>query len=292
MTTNTNTASTTTHHVELPDGRVLAVQETGPADGPVVVFIPAVPGSRAFDPDPSATAEAGIRLLTVDRAGYGESSPLEGVAPSEASGADDVAFAVRHLGVEAAAFVGWSNGGAYVLAVAARHPDLVRSAALVGTPARHADVPWLTDEQAGMVPMMQQDPIGAVATLQQIFAGTGDDVEGRRGLVAQGPVDEALLAGDDELRARFDGMLDEAFRNGMAGVATDIVATSVVAPGYDPAAIGAPVHLFYGEADDMVGPEHGRHWDGVLADSTLHLVPGVGHLVVVTDWVEVLDAVS
>lgn len=42
--------------------------------------------------------------------------------------------------------VGWSAGGRIALALAARHPDLVRSAALAGTPAPDEEVPWVPDE--------------------------------------------------------------------------------------------------------------------------------------------------
>jgi pimeloyl-ACP methyl ester carboxylesterase len=293
MTTDTQTANgTTTHLVGLPDGRTLALDETGPADGPVVLFLHSSPGSRAFDPDPEATRAAGVRLLTVDRPGYGGSSALEEVAPSEAAGADDVAFALGQLGIDDVAVAGWSAGGRFALALAARHPQLVRNVALLGTPARHEDVPWLPPEQSEMIPMMQQDPVAAVAQLQQIFSQVAADDDGRRALLAEGSVDQQQLDEDAELRARVDRMLEVTFEQGFAGVATDIVATAVVAPGYDVAAVGAPAHLFYGEQDEVVAVAHGRFWQDRLAESTLHEVAGTGHLVAATEWADVLAAIA
>src|SRR6476469_8188517 len=100
------------HRVTLPDGRTLALAEYGRPDGPVVVFLPCAPGSRRLDPDPAATAGAGVRLIVVDRPGYGESTPLaDGVASTLADRGDDVAAALSALEVAEASIVGWSNGG-------------------------------------------------------------------------------------------------------------------------------------------------------------------------------------
>jgi pimeloyl-ACP methyl ester carboxylesterase len=286
------THATATRHVELADGRTIAVDEVGPADGPVVVFLHSSPGSRVFDPDPEVTRRAGVRLVTIDRPGYGGSTSLEGIEPSEAGGADDLAEVFAELGIEDAAVVGWSAGGRYVLALAARHPGLVRTGALVGTPARHEDVPWLRPEQAEMVPFMQEDPVGAVAQLQQIFGSADQDEQTKIELLAEGEVDQRQIAEDADLRSRLSTMLDETFRQGFAGVAIDIVATAVVDPGYDVAAVGAPMHLFYAEHDEVVSQEHGRHWEGRLADAHRHDVPETGHLLAATEWAEILDAVS
>lgn len=132
------------HRLTLPDGRTLALDDYGTADGPVVLFLTAAPGSRRLDPDPAATAAAGVRLLVVDRPGYGDSTPLPaGPVPTVGGLADDVAAALDALGVERAGVVGWSAGGRIALALAARRPDLVRSLAVTGTPAPDEEVPWV-----------------------------------------------------------------------------------------------------------------------------------------------------
>ena len=48
------------------NGRTVAVHDLtpdAPADAPVVLLCHAAPGSGSFDPDPEATAAAGIRLI-------------------------------------------------------------------------------------------------------------------------------------------------------------------------------------------------------------------------------------
>jgi pimeloyl-ACP methyl ester carboxylesterase len=98
--------------IQLADGRTLAIDERGSYDAPAVVLLHPAPGSRRFDPDPAATAAAGIRLLTIDRHGYGGSTPLpDGAVPTVVGHADDVAMALDQLGVAQAGIIGWSAGG-------------------------------------------------------------------------------------------------------------------------------------------------------------------------------------
>jgi pimeloyl-ACP methyl ester carboxylesterase len=286
------TSTTPDHVVSLPDGRTLAVDDRGPRDAPVVLFLHAAPGSRLLDPDPAATKAAGVRLLTLDRPGYGASPALpEGALPTVTGFADDVAAALAELGVDDVAVVGWSGGGRVAAALAARHPALVRALALTGTPAPDDQVPWVPDEFREMLQAMRVDPAAATGMLAQAFAAQGMDSPDDSSSIAGGAADEAVLSDPDQ-RSKLTRMLGEAYRQGSVGVAADIVSDQVLPWGFDPAAIGAPVALFYGEADVLVPPEHGRWWAGVVAEPDLHVVPGAGHLLPFTAWAEILGAVA
>jgi pimeloyl-ACP methyl ester carboxylesterase len=285
--------STTPHPATLtvitPDGRRVAADVTGPDDGPVVVLLTAAPGSRRFDPDPGATAAAGVRLVTVDRPGYGASDPVpDGRILSVADAADDVALVLDTVGVAETAVVGWSAGGRVAVALAARRPDLTRRVAVVATPAPHEDVPWIPDELVGLIAMLRAEPATAVATMEQMMAPMAADAEAGLGSVSGGPADEALLAGDDGARRRLVAMLTEAFVQGAAGMAADIASYTLRDWGFDARAVGAPVRAWYGEDDAVVGPAHGRWWVDQVADGSLEVVPGAGHLVVVPAWRDVL----
>jgi pimeloyl-ACP methyl ester carboxylesterase len=283
----------TEHRIELPDGRVLAAAETGPAGGPVVVLSHVAPGSRLFDPDPAATAAAGVRLVAVDRAGYGGSSPLPaGTAPSITGFADDLAAALRHLGIADAGVAGWSGGGRVAVALAARHPELVRAVAVVATPAPHEDVPWIPEENMAMMEPLRGDPATAVEVLTPVFADMAASPAAGVGAVTGGADDEAMLAADPGLRDRLEATMVEAFAQGPVGVAADIVSYTLVPWGFDPAAVGARTTAFYGEGDPIVTPAHGQWYVDRIPEAVLRVVPGVGHLVVVTAWADILAAVS
>lgn len=281
------------YRIDLPDGRVLAAAETGSAGGPVVVLSHVAPGSRLFDPDPAATAAAGVRLLSVDRAGYGGSSPLPaGTAPTITGHADDLAAVLRHLGVTDAGVTGWSGGGRVAVALAARHPELVRAVAIVGTPAPDEAVPWIPDENMAMMEPLRDDPGGAVEVLTPVFAEMAASPAAGVAAVMGGPDDEAVLAADPGLRDRLEAAMAEAFAQGSVGVAADIVSYTLVPWGFDPAAVGARTAAFYGAGDPIVTPAHGQWYVDRIPEAELRVVPGVGHLVVAPAWAEILAAVS
>src|SRR5262245_23933202 len=117
MTTpDTTTTPTRDETLRLPDGRRLAWAEWGRPDGPPVLLLHSSPGSRLLDPDPAATAAAGVRLLTVDRPGFGGSEPNPD--PTFAGFAADLATLAAELDLRDLALMGWSGGGQYALAAA------------------------------------------------------------------------------------------------------------------------------------------------------------------------------
>lgn len=270
----------------------MAVDERGDRRGPPVVFLHSAPGSRRLDPDPAATNQASIRLITIDRPGYGQSSPLpDGTAPTVAGISDDIAIALAALAVENALVVGWSAGGRFAMGLAARHPHMVSEFAMVGTPAPDDAVPWLADEHRQLSAMLRENPSAAVATVAQIFgaegAPTGEDAIA---MVSAGGADAEVA--DGPARARLLEMLDEAFVQSAVGIATDIVADQVTDWGFDPSTIEVPATLWYGEADEIISLAHGSHWADTLGAATLHSVAGAGHLLALTAWADILGASS
>jgi len=276
------------HSITIDGGRRIAVRITGPEDGSPLLLSHVAPGSRLFDPDPAATAEAGVRLITLDRPGYGGSDRLaEGSAPTVPRFSDDCAAVLDQLGVREAAVTGWSAGGRIAMALAARRPDLVRSVAVVGTPAPDEHVAWIGPDEKAMIAGLEADPESALADLEQMLAPMAADPAALVGMVAGGAADEAALA-DGDLRASLEVMLAEAFRQGPAGLAGDLVSYTMAPWGFDPRAVGAPVRCWYGAADAVVSPAHGQWWVDQVADGTLTVVPGAGHLLVRQVWADVL----
>ena len=281
-------SATAQHAVSTPDGRRIAVLVAGPDDGLPVLFAHIAPGSRRFDPEPDATAAAGVRLITLDRPGYGGSEPLpEGTSPTIPLFADDCAVVLDQLGVRTAATAGWSAGGRVVMALAARRPDLVRSVGLIGTPAPDEEVAWIGPDERQMIAALSADPASALHTLEQILTPMTSDPVAALGMLGAAPADAAALT-EGDLRSALQTMLTEAFAQGPGGLAADLISYTMAAWGFDPRAVGAPVRCWYGEADEVVSPDHGRWWADQVADGTLTVVPAAGHLLVRAVWSEVL----
>lgn len=285
--TNQDSPAAPAHLVSLPGGRTLAFDEYGMPEGMPVVFLGAAPSSRLLDPRPDVTRAMDVRLLTVDRPGYGASSPVEdGQAPSWGAFADDLAEALRTLGIVRAGIAGWSNGGLGGLALAARHPSLVSRLVVAGTPAPHEEVPWIPEEFVPFLARLREDPANAVAALAPMLAAPPEAAVAELG----GGPDDARALEDPERRDALQAMLVEAYRQGGVGAATDIVATNVAPWGFDLASVEAPVTLLYGGTDTLVPAVHGEWYASRLPHATLEVVDGTGHLLPLTHWERVLAA--
>jgi pimeloyl-ACP methyl ester carboxylesterase len=120
------------------DGRSLTVYDAGDPEGRPLLFHHGTPSSGApFDPHVALAQEQGVRLLSYDRAGYGDSTrnPRRAIAGV----VSDVEAIVDALGLERFATWGLSGGGPHALATAAGLPDrvvAVADAASIGPPDR------------------------------------------------------------------------------------------------------------------------------------------------------------
>ncbi|GAA1252763.1 alpha/beta hydrolase [Pseudonocardia aurantiaca] len=282
-----------------PGGRQVEVHDLtpdAPADAPVVLLCHVAPGSGAFDPDPAVTAARGIRLIAVDRAGYGGSDAADdNEFATVVLAADDAAAALETVLMPGtkAGVVGWSAGGRVALALAQRRPDLVGRVAVVATPAPDEEVPWIPeDNKAGIEALRGAAASVAHAALTQAFGPLLDTLTGeaRFGLMGVGEADAGLL-GEPGVADRLRVMLDEAFAKGAAGIAADIAGYTLRPWGFEPGEVGTEVLLGYGAADE-IGPAHGEWWQRALPHARLEVVPEVGHLVVVPLWDRVLSHVS
>jgi pimeloyl-ACP methyl ester carboxylesterase len=279
--------SVRTERVRAADGRLLAVDVVGPEGGPTVVLCHPAPGSRRLDPDQAATAAAGVRLLTIDRPGYGGSEA--GDAPvTIPSLADDVATVLDALDVRRAHVAGWSAGGRVAMAFAARHPERVGAVALLSTPAPDEAVPWYDDQARGLIAAFRDRPDSAVPQMTEMLAPVAGDPAGAVAMVCVGPADDDVLDRPG-VRASVEAMLAEGFRAGAGGLAADIASYTLHPWGFDPSAVSARVCCWYGREDALVPPAHGEWWAGQVADGSLEVVEGVGHLVPYVAWPAILS---
>lgn len=278
--------------LRLAGGRLLAVDHRGPPGARVVLFLHAAPGSRVLDPDPWATATAGVRLVLFDRPGYGASTPLPAeVVATIAGGAEDAAAVLDEVRARQVAVVGWSAGGLVGLALAAHRPDLVESVTMVCTPAHEDDVARLSEDHLDLIEALKPDLPSAAGVVAQALAPIAHSPGAMLDLLGAGPADDAVRRSQAH-GARLLSMAQEAVKQGVTGVAADIVASSIAPWGFEPADVTAPVHLWYGAEDELVGPDHGAYWAGALPQAELTVVPGAGHLLPLTHWGKILAATA
>ncbi|MET7396397.1 alpha/beta hydrolase [Dactylosporangium sp. NPDC005572] len=127
------------------DNRKVAFDDSGAPDGFPVFLLHGTPGSRKGPrPRDSVLHRLGIRLITYDRPGYGDSDRRAGRIVAHA--ARDVEAIADELGLTRFAVVGRSGGGPHALACAADHElrrRVTRVAVLVSfAPPDTTDVAW------------------------------------------------------------------------------------------------------------------------------------------------------
>ena len=267
-------------HVTDAAGRRIAYAEWGAPDGPPLILMHRAPGSRLLDPDPAATAAAGVRLITMDRPGYGGTDPVP--APTRAVAAGDVVALADGLGLERVALAGWSGGGQMAVGAAATLGERLRSLSVIAAPAPHEEVAWLPAEMEPLMDLIRRDPsAGLAAATEMMAAFTDPDM---LLLADEGPADEATRARPgvaDALRA----MYAEAGRQG--GSPFDVVAGSL--PDALPLdQVRAPARLWYGDADAL-SVDHGRWYAARLPDAELTIVAVAGHLLPLDHWAAILE---
>jgi pimeloyl-ACP methyl ester carboxylesterase len=108
----------------------------GPVDGPAVLLLHGFPEDRtSWDRIATALAAAGYRTIAPDQRGYSPGARPEGVSAYRLGNmvADAIGI-LDALDVDTAHVIGHDWGGAVAWAIAATHPDRVRSLSVLSTP--------------------------------------------------------------------------------------------------------------------------------------------------------------
>src|SRR5579885_537849 len=105
--------------------------EAGPLDGPPLMFIHGFGGTaRNFTLNIGPLAEAGFRVITPELWGMGRSAKPRGRYSLD-HWVDQLVGLMDGLGIQRAAVMGHSMGGAVAVRLARRHPERVTRLALV-----------------------------------------------------------------------------------------------------------------------------------------------------------------
>jgi len=270
--------------VTMPDGRAVGVADYGVPGQTPVIWCHGGPGCR-LEPAPFATeaSRLGLRVIGIDRPGYGRSTPQPG--RTIGGWVDDALAVADHLGFERFATAGVSTGGAYALAIAASSPRVVATVACCAL----TDMAW--EEGKNMI--AEREPIWSAASREaalevveaQLGRG-GAKVEGVAGLPIA-PSDERLFADPAWARA-WSEMVREMFVQGVEGYVDDRLADGGGWHTFDVSRVRCPVVLLHGSSDTLAPVEHARYSQRIVPGATLDVREGLGHFSILPEIIPVL----
>lgn len=279
-----------TQTLSLRDGRLLGFAEYGTADGEAGFYFHGHPGSR-LEPRFAAGAavDAGVRIVALDRPGYGLSDFQPGRRILDWP--RDVAEAADVLGLDRFWVLGASGGGPYALACAHELPARVTRVGVISGVGPY-------DAAGATEGMRRQNRVGfqlgarfpPLARLvmwsmgRQVRRSPERTVEAIARAMSGA---DAEIARRPEVREILAAVIAEAFRQGSRGAALDVVLLG--RPwGFRLDAIEPAVLLWQGEKDVLVPPAMGRHLASEIPSCRATFFADGGHLLVVDHVTEIV----
>lgn len=263
----------------LVDGRRLGYAEYGAAEGRALFYFHGFPGSRLEGVlADGAAARLGIRLIAVDRPGYGRSDDLPGRRLGDWPA--DVAALADALGLKRFGILGVSGGAPFALACAAALPERVELLSLVcplgplGEPELSRRLPW---------------PMRGALLLSHRFPGfsrwLGDRLLRLACRYPEGVLRALLLAASPQDRALFRDVgvfsaMVQSLREALAQKGRGVIADMAIyhgAWGFPLPELDLPVRLWHGSEDRTVPRVLVDHLAASLPHCRSRLIPGEGH---------------
>jgi pimeloyl-ACP methyl ester carboxylesterase len=276
--------------VELVDGRRLAYAEWGMAQGFPVLHMHGMPGSRfELHADEEFYRRMGVRLITMDRPGYGGSDRKPGRGLLDWP--DDVSALADGLGLGRFSITAQSGGGPFALACAYAMPERIIRVAVAGC-LGPLDRPGATRRMK----LMNRTGLALAAhapwLLASVYAGLRVVLDKSPGFfldwVTNGkPASDRGLLADPTIHAQLETMLLEAVRRGVLG-AVEEVAILTRPWGFEPSEVGVPVALWHGDQDDTAPLAHGLVLSHEIPDCELQICRGESHMVMWTHLAEMV----
>lgn len=296
MFTDTSSTKRTELDLILKDGRKLAYAEYGQSNGYPVFAFHGTPGSRIwFAEDDTISKEEGIRLITVDRPGFGLSDlqPGRGILDFP----QDIKELADHLNLSHFSVMGISGGATFALACAYALPERVTKCAMVSAAyefenekapkemnaanrwvfylARH--FPWLLRfsfiQQKKLIEKNPEAYIKSVKSNVSHLCKADQKI-----MQKEGSAEELLLH------------MKEAFRLGVKGAVQE--AALMTKPwGFAPEDISMSIDIWHGAADTMAPLALTQKLFDRLPQARPHILENQGHFLTEEEktWREILE---
>ena len=277
--------------IDLPDGRTLAYAEFGDLDGePVITFHPTTGSKLQCHPNNELTRAFGVRLILIDRPGFGLSS--KHAERSFLSFADDVEQLANHLNLKRFSLLGYCGGGPYSMACAYKLGSRIKHLTVVSgvTPYKDIDLLHGASTVNRMLVKIATVLPESVFNLASIVAmkmvkepeSYLDELQG-----ALCDTDKAAL-NEPEFMDNFTAALADSLKQGPKELAREQVLFASDW-GFDVSDIQASVDLWYGDQDKHVPVELANRLSTDISSAQFHKIKDYGHFMIYHKWKDILE---
>jgi len=223
----------------------------------------------------------GLRLVGIDRPGYGLSTPNPG--RTIGGWVDDALAVADRLGIERFATAGVSTGGSYALALAAKSPRVIGTVACCAV----TDMRWAE----GKATILWKEGVWGAASREAALEAARVQLAGAEGgstaALPLAPSDEELFA-DPAWARGWSEVVREQFAQGVVGYADDRLADGRGWHSFDVRRIACPVVVLHGTSDTFVPATHAAYTQRIVPGASLELREGLGHFSIIPEIVPAL----
>lgn len=295
-----------TRAIQLDDRRDLAWIEVGDPSGTPVIALHGSPGrGMDFAVYHATASKCGVRLIGVDRPGYGHSAYQPRRSLSDWPG--DVSQLADHLGLARFGVIGHSAGGPHALACARYLSARLLGCGVLSGLAPQAHTPitqgmLLSNRIQTALYRRWPSSLDGVAVCMGILAfplvapmlrhgRRHPEREVDRIMRQMLPECDAAVVARPEIHAT---LVADATRFDYVTLRTSIqdMAACIRDWGFELQDIEMPIHLWHGDLDRNVPVAHAQIQKSALPSASLHLCAGEGHWLLVDHMAEVLSVVA
>ncbi|MDB1123207.1 alpha/beta fold hydrolase [Vibrio algarum] len=283
------------HHVcEVSNGRQLGFSDIGRTSGVPVIVLPPSTGSRLQQhPDNKVLFDHNIRLITIDRPGFGLSS----ADPNRTltSIAYDVEALADNLNIGRFSLIGFCGGGPFALATASVLKERIVHTSLVSsvTPFQPINLfHGVKSSNKFLAQIAMRAPTVLHPLLKIITNNLMKDHELYFDQVYQHLCEsDAAALSETEVTDNFLLAFREAMRQGPIAFSEDLVILSRLW-NINFENIVSPVTIWHGSLDQHVPVQLARKFHRLIEHSKFNEIDNLGHLLVYHRWSEILQSIS
>jgi pimeloyl-ACP methyl ester carboxylesterase len=273
--------------MQLGQGTQVSWQEYGKSTGYPVFYFHGLPGSCVEAESADAAArDLGVRIIAVDRFGYGDSHSADGFGFFNFS--DALSEIVHALNLGRYSLLGFSGGGPYALACATRLGEHIDKIAIASSPAAFSTTVMQAHYNPQSRPLFELAAVDIELARQQLAPLAQSPQAALQYMLSNISTDDQRLFNQSQYHDSYAKSMTGALNQGTEGTVFDLNLLGLPWP-FDIHAMRVPVSIWHGEEDPICGIAIADYLADTIPGARLHKLPGKGHFFLFEHWRDVLS---